>query len=196
MRHPDAYPYRITREDLRIPVAGEVELYARVWRPVTDEPVPALLEYLPYRLTDWTAPRDAERHPWYAGHGYASVRVDIRGHGNSGGLPGGEHDAQELADGVAVIEWLAARPGAPAGSARSGSAGAAPARCNWPRWPPNRCAPWSPSAPPTTATTTTRATSAVRCTARTCTPGRPACSHSPPARRTPATSARSGGGSG
>ncbi|WP_329584303.1 CocE/NonD family hydrolase [Kitasatospora sp. NBC_01250] len=110
MRHPDAYPYRITREDLRIPMADGVELYARLWRPVTEEPVPALLEYLPYRLTDWTAPRDAERHPWYAGHGYASVRVDIRGHGNSGGLPGGEHDAQELADGVAVVEWLAARP--------------------------------------------------------------------------------------
>ncbi|GAB2690058.1 CocE/NonD family hydrolase [Kitasatospora kifunensis] len=110
MRHPDAYPYRITREDLRIPVADGLELYARSWRPVTDEPVPALLEYLPCRLTDWTAPRDAERHPWYAGHGYASVRVDIRGHGNSDGLPGEEYDARELADGLAVIEWLAARP--------------------------------------------------------------------------------------
>ncbi|AUG76482.1 peptidase S15 [Kitasatospora sp. MMS16-BH015] len=102
--------YSVTREDLRIPLEDGVELYARVWRPVTDEPVPALLEYLPYRLTDWTAPRDAERHPWYAAHGYASVRVDIRGHGNSGGLPGDEYSAQELADGVSVVEWLAARP--------------------------------------------------------------------------------------
>ncbi|MER7760810.1 CocE/NonD family hydrolase [Streptomyces sp. NPDC097619] len=86
------------------------ELYARIWRPVTDAPVPALLEYLPYRLTDWTAPRDRQRHPWYAGHGYASVRVDVRGHGNSGGRPGDEYDARELADGVAVVEWLAAQP--------------------------------------------------------------------------------------
>ncbi|MBT2406663.1 MULTISPECIES: CocE/NonD family hydrolase [unclassified Streptomyces] len=104
------FPYETTREDVRIPLPDGVELYARIWRPVTDEPVPALLEYLPYRLTDWTAPRDWQRHPWYAGHGYASVRVDVRGHGCSGGAPGDEYDARELADGVAVVQWLAAQP--------------------------------------------------------------------------------------
>lgn len=104
------FPYATTREDVRIPLSDGVELYARIWRPVTDEPVPSLLEYLPYRLTDWTAPRDWQRHPWYAGHGYASVRVDVRGHGCSGGDPGDEYDARELADGVAVVEWLAAQP--------------------------------------------------------------------------------------
>ncbi|MFB7664218.1 CocE/NonD family hydrolase [Kitasatospora sp. NPDC056138] len=109
MQHPASYPYRTAREDLRIPLADGVELFARVWRPVTEEPVPALLEYLPDRLSDRTAPRDAERHPWYAGHGYASVRVDVRGHGNSGGLPG-DGSEQETADGVAVVEWLAAQP--------------------------------------------------------------------------------------
>ncbi|PZT75978.1 MULTISPECIES: CocE/NonD family hydrolase [unclassified Streptomyces] len=112
-----AFPYETTHEDLYIPLeggtsqasssGGGTQLYARIWRPVTDEPVPALLEYLPYRLSDWTAPRDWQRHPWYAGHGYASVRVDVRGHGNSEGMPGDEYDATELADGVAVIHWLA-----------------------------------------------------------------------------------------
>ncbi|GGV92761.1 peptidase S15 [Streptomyces gelaticus] len=101
------FPYETTREDVRIPLPDGTRLYARIWRPVTDEPVPALLEYLPYRLSDWTAPRDWQRHPWYAGHGYASVRVDVRGHGNSEGLPGDEYHATELADGVAVIHWLA-----------------------------------------------------------------------------------------
>ncbi|MGK4580116.1 CocE/NonD family hydrolase [Kitasatospora sp. HPMI-4] len=110
MQHPASYPYSTVREDRRIPLADGVELFARIWRPVTGEPVPALLEYLPYRLGDWTAPRDAQRHPWYAGHGYASVRVDIRGHGNSGGLPGDQYSEQETADGVAVVEWLAAQP--------------------------------------------------------------------------------------
>ncbi|MFG2721530.1 CocE/NonD family hydrolase [Streptomyces sp. NPDC048416] len=104
------FPYETQREDVRIPLPDGTLLYARVWRPVTDEPVPALLEYLPYRLTDWTAPRDWQRHPWYAGHGYASVRVDVRGHGCSGGLPGDEYDATELADGVAVVNWLAQQP--------------------------------------------------------------------------------------
>lgn len=101
------YPYDTTREDVYIPLPDGTRLYARIWRPLTDEPVPALLEYLPYRLSDWTAPRDWQRHPWYAGHGYASVRVDVRGHGNSEGMPGDEYDATELADGVAVIHWLA-----------------------------------------------------------------------------------------
>lgn len=110
MHFRTAFPHATTREDLRIPLPDGTRLYARVWRPVTGGPVPALLEYLPYRLSDWTAPRDAQRHPYYAGHGYASVRVDVRGHGNSEGLPGDEYDATELADGVAVIEWLAAQP--------------------------------------------------------------------------------------
>ncbi|MCX5341609.1 CocE/NonD family hydrolase [Streptomyces atratus] len=101
------YPYDTTHEDVYIPLPDGTRLYARIWRPITDETVPALLEYLPYRLSDWTAPRDWQRHPWYAGHGYASVRVDVRGHGNSEGMPGDEYDATELADGVAVIHWLA-----------------------------------------------------------------------------------------
>ncbi|MFD3614988.1 CocE/NonD family hydrolase [Streptomyces sp. NPDC058676] len=105
-----SFPYETTHEDLRIPLPDRTHLYARVWRPLTDEPVPAILEYLPHRLTDWTAPRDWQRHPWYAGHGYASVRVDLRGHGNSEGMPGDEYSATELADGVEVVNWLAAQP--------------------------------------------------------------------------------------
>ncbi|NEA56979.1 CocE/NonD family hydrolase [Streptomyces sp. SID13666] len=109
MRIRTDFPYTTFVEDVRIPLPDGTRLYARIWRPYADEPVPALLEYLPYRLYDWTAPRDSQRHPWYAGHGYASVRVDVRGHGNSEGLPGDEYDAAELADGVAVVEWLAAQ---------------------------------------------------------------------------------------
>ncbi|MCH0541832.1 CocE/NonD family hydrolase [Streptomyces sp. MUM 203J] len=90
--------------DVLVPLPDGTSLYARVWRPRTDEPVPALLEYDPGRLTDGTAPRDAQRHPWYADRGYASVRVDVRGHGNSGGRPRPEGD---VADAAAVVAWLA-----------------------------------------------------------------------------------------
>ncbi|GAA1238628.1 CocE/NonD family hydrolase [Kitasatospora nipponensis] len=114
MRHPSSLPHRTVREDLRLPLADGTTLAARLWRPVSGPPVPALLEYLPDRLSDWTAARDAERHPWYAGHGYASVRVDLRGHGNSDGLPGEAHGEQygerESADGVEVVRWLAEQP--------------------------------------------------------------------------------------
>ncbi|GAA2259928.1 CocE/NonD family hydrolase [Streptomyces amakusaensis] len=114
----------IRRDDIRIPVRHGTLLYARVWRPVAPDPVPALLEYSPERLTDSTAPRDEQRHPWYAGHGYASVRVDARDHGNSGGGPrratdpGGRGDPRDpdaepdpdAADAAEVIDWLATRP--------------------------------------------------------------------------------------
>lgn len=87
-------------------------LSARIWLPEgasADSPVPALLEYLPYRKADWTAVRDAQRHPWYAAHGYASVRVDLRGSGDSEGVMLDEYAPAELRDGLDVIEWLAAQ---------------------------------------------------------------------------------------
>ncbi|MFE2603040.1 CocE/NonD family hydrolase [Streptomyces mirabilis] len=105
-----SFSHETTHEDLWIPLPDGTRLHARVWRPLTDAPVPALLEYLPDRLTDRTAPRDWQRHPWYAGHGYASVRVDARGHGNSEGLPADPYGESERADGVEVIHWLADRP--------------------------------------------------------------------------------------
>ncbi len=64
-------------------------LAARIWLPVDaeKEPVPALLEYEPYRKNEWTALKDSTRHPYFAGHGYASIRVDLRGCGDSDGIP-------------------------------------------------------------------------------------------------------------
>jgi putative CocE/NonD family hydrolase len=108
----DRLPIR-TDDHVLIEMADGVRLSARIWRPAgadAQAPVPALLEYLPYRKGDWTAPRDAQRHPWYAAHGYASVRVDLRGSGDSEGVMNDEYTARELADAVTVIEWLAAQP--------------------------------------------------------------------------------------
>jgi predicted acyl esterase len=104
-----SFSHETTHEDLWIPLPDGTRLYARVWRPLTDALVPTLLEYLPGRLTDRTAPRDWQRHPWYAGHGYASVRVDARGYGNSEGVPTDPYGEIERADGVEVIHWLAAQ---------------------------------------------------------------------------------------
>ncbi len=103
-------PLEVEVRDEWVPLPDGTRLHARIWAPLVDEPVPVLLEYLPYRLDDWTAPRDSERHPWYAAHGYASVRVDIRGTGSSDGLFDDEYSEQELDDGIALIEWLAAQP--------------------------------------------------------------------------------------
>ncbi len=70
-------------------------------------PVPAIIEYLPYRQRDFTAPRDAAMHPYFAGHGYAAVRVDIRGSGDSDGLPLDEYVQQEQDDALEMLAWIA-----------------------------------------------------------------------------------------
>ena len=72
--------------------------------------VPALLEYLPYRKRDMTRAGDETRHAWFAGHGYASARVDLAGSGDSFGVQGDEYSALELADGEEVVAWLARQP--------------------------------------------------------------------------------------
>ncbi len=74
------------------------------------DPVPAILEYIPYRKNDATAPRDTEMHPYLAARGFACARVDLRGSGDSEGVLEGEYLQQELDDGVDVIAWLASQP--------------------------------------------------------------------------------------
>ncbi|MCP1169516.1 CocE/NonD family hydrolase [Limimaricola litoreus] len=95
----------------RIPLPDGTILSARLWCPVdADEtPVPAILEYLPYRKSDGTAERDAGMHPWFAQRGYACLRVDRRGCGESEGLFDDEYSEQELQDGEDIIAWIAAQ---------------------------------------------------------------------------------------
>src|SRR2546421_2239637 len=95
-----------------LPLSDGTRLAARMWLPAdaAHRPVPALLEYLPYRKRDFMRGRDGPMHYYFAGHGYASIRVDIRGAGDSEGLTFDEYTERELDDAVAVITWLAAQP--------------------------------------------------------------------------------------
>ena len=99
-------------EHVLIPLRDGTKLAARIWLPEDAErrPVPAILEYLPYRKRDGTYERDALTHPYLASHGYAGVRVDIRGSGESDGLLADEYALQEQDDALEVIAWLAAQP--------------------------------------------------------------------------------------
>ena len=99
-------------EHTTIPLKDGTQLAARIWLPEDAEqnPVPAILEYLPYRKRDGTYERDALTYPWLAGHGYAGVRVDIRGSGESDGLLSDEYAKQEQDDALEIIAWLAAQP--------------------------------------------------------------------------------------
>ncbi|MFI6578180.1 CocE/NonD family hydrolase [Nocardiopsis sp. NPDC050513] len=102
------------REDVcvLIPLSDGVRLAARVWRPVGSDgrPVPAILEFIPYRRRDLTAQRDSVHHPYLAGHGYACARVDLRGSGDSEGVLTDEYLERELQDAEEVLAWLADQP--------------------------------------------------------------------------------------
>jgi putative CocE/NonD family hydrolase len=95
-----------------IPLSDGRRLCARMWRPESapERPVPAILEYLPYRKDDVTALEDSLIHPYFAAHGYASLRVDIRGSGDSDGVLVDEYSEQEHRDALEVIAWLADQP--------------------------------------------------------------------------------------
>jgi len=95
--------------DMAIVMSDGTRLSARVWMPkdAPTVPVPAILEFLPYRKRDGTCARDEITHPHFASHGYACLRVDIRGTGDSEGLMADEYSAQELSDAVEIIDWIA-----------------------------------------------------------------------------------------
>ena len=65
-----------------------IRLAAKLWLPEDAErdPVPAILEYVPYRKREGTRTYDQGSHMYWAGHGYACLRLDIRGTGDSEGL--------------------------------------------------------------------------------------------------------------
>ncbi|WP_010531820.1 CocE/NonD family hydrolase [Lentibacillus jeotgali] len=99
-------------EHVWIPMSDGAKLAATIWIPedAHDNPVPALLEYLPYRKNDFTAIRDSARHPYFAGHGYASIRLDIRGTGDSDGVLLDEYLKQEQDDCLEVLDWIEKQP--------------------------------------------------------------------------------------
>src|ERR671916_808901 len=139
MREVTSLPYAVRAgEQVRIKMSDGVRLMARIWRPTysDDEPVPAVLEFIPYRHRDFTAQRDSIQHPYLAGHGYAAVRVDLRGSGDSEGVLTDEYLEQELTDAEEVLAWLAA-------CSRTISRG--PRRCS-PTPPARRIPLWSASA--------------------------------------------------
>ena len=95
-----------------IPLDDGTRLAARAWMPVDADakPVPAIVEYIPYCKRDGTAARDEAMHPFFAGHGYAAIRVDMRGSGESDGVLLDEYLAKEQDDALQVIAWIAEQP--------------------------------------------------------------------------------------
>jgi putative CocE/NonD family hydrolase len=95
-----------------IPLSDGARLSARLWLPpqVVAEPVPAVVEVSPYRHGDHTRRRDSVRHPYFAEHGYASLRIDLRGSGASDGVLDDEYSEREQEDVCEALAWVASQP--------------------------------------------------------------------------------------
>ncbi|WP_436643235.1 CocE/NonD family hydrolase [Microbaculum sp. FT89] len=97
-----------SEETVWIPLSDGCRLAARTWRPAgVTEPLPAILEFIPYRRRDRHRNDDAFTHPALAARGYVCVRVDMRGSGDSDGLLYDEYTAPEWKDACEVIAWMA-----------------------------------------------------------------------------------------
>jgi predicted acyl esterase len=100
--------YGLRVDDMALEMADGVALAITLYRPVIDEPVPVVLEALPYRKDDML---ERDHYARFATqYGFAACRVDLRGMGSSGGLAIDEYPLTELDDLNTVIEWLAAQP--------------------------------------------------------------------------------------
>ena len=107
------FPHAVTvTEDCWIPLADGCKLAAKLWLPdiAATKRVPAIIEVLPYRKRDIYAPRDSMHHGYFAGHGYAAMRIDIRGSGDSDGHQGVFAMQQEQDDTLEVLKWIARQP--------------------------------------------------------------------------------------
>ncbi len=104
---------RITEiENTWIPLSDGCRIAARIWLPKSSEQqrVPAILEYIPYRKRDFMRSRDEPIHRYFADNGFASIRVDIRGSGDSEGVLHDEYSPQEHEDALEIIDWIVQQP--------------------------------------------------------------------------------------
>jgi len=114
-KKPTIRNYRRSADNVElawIPMSDGRRLAARLVLPknAAKKPVPAILEYIPYRRRDGTRARDEEVMYWFAANGYASVRLDISGSGDSEGVIGDEYVKREQDDACEAIAWLASQP--------------------------------------------------------------------------------------
>ncbi|CAF4835932.1 unnamed protein product [Rotaria sp. Silwood1] len=108
------YPYIIEKySSITIELEDNIKLAATIWMPKNrneelrkEEKFASILQYLPYRKSDFTSHRDEIRLKYLSGFGYVSIRVDIRGTGNSQGIFDDEYSEQEQSDGLKILKWI------------------------------------------------------------------------------------------
>ncbi len=99
----------LLEHDLGIRTQDGIRLSCDVYRPSKPGRYPGILEHIPYRKDDLDAADDRANGIYFAERGLASVRLDVRGSGNSEGVALDEYTEEEQRDGVEVVGWIAER---------------------------------------------------------------------------------------
>jgi uncharacterized protein len=99
----------LLERDVGIVVRDGLRLSVDVYRPSAPGRYPAVLEHLPYRKDDSRAATDRANGTFFAERGFALVRADVRGTGNSEGVAVDEYTPDEQLDGVDIVAWIAGR---------------------------------------------------------------------------------------
>jgi uncharacterized protein len=98
-------------ERIKIPMADGTILEARASMPVGVDRMPTVIALQPYQKDGRSrAFLPGAMHRFLARRGIASLMVDIRGTGASGGVSRGPFGEQEARDGFDVVEWVARQP--------------------------------------------------------------------------------------
>ncbi|MFK3781298.1 CocE/NonD family hydrolase [Agrobacterium sp. NPDC089420] len=97
---------------IAIPLPNGITLGAKLWLPI--EPggrkVPAIIDYHPYRGCDFTAAADERTYAELAARGYACIKLDARGTGNSSGLHVDQFAQAYWEDACHALDWIARQP--------------------------------------------------------------------------------------
>ena len=101
---------QVSERLVSIAVEGGATLACTLYLPPGDGPFATLLEALPYRMHDVTASYVDSYHRFATEGGFAVLRVDVRGTGNSTGIAHDEYPDIERRDLRTAIEWAAAQP--------------------------------------------------------------------------------------
>ena len=117
MKILDKFPYSVREvRNCWIPLSRPghegVRLAARLWLPdmPEGEKVPAVMDFFVYRKSDIQAVRDSTTYGNLAGHGYACVKVDCRGTGDSDGLAPDQFSTEFVEDALEALAWIARQP--------------------------------------------------------------------------------------
>ena len=101
---------QVSEEIVFLPVEAGVQLAATLYLPQGAGPFATLLEALPYRMNDVTSSNADSYYRFVDEGGFAVLRVDVRGTGESGGIAEDEYPDVERRDLRSAIEWAAAQP--------------------------------------------------------------------------------------